>query len=178
LPLLRFAAFVAIVALACGSASLASARTVGSFRFTGQLAGAAHVPASGQGAYGNPIFGCQISAESGTTELLINLFRVKLRLTGHMTTLRWPEMTVQVVKKGTTQSLVPNALVRVGLSLDAGGWTYQWASVAGTVHTAANARSGSINVLLAPVGTAGSPERGKAASKVHISGSWTNCHRP
>jgi hypothetical protein len=171
------------VALVLATAVTATAGTIGSFTFTGQVAGKLTVPQVGDvKKYGVevPFKGCQVGQES--TSALINFFNVKLALNGKSTAETAVVANLQVSKTGVSESLVPNTADdnnSFSFSVTVGTKTYNWAAKSGTLTTKANDDGGSVNAELVPAGNNHGQddplESGAATKPVHVSGSWSSC---
>jgi hypothetical protein len=168
-------------ALALVTAATATAGTIGTFTFSGQVAGKLTVPQIGSiKKYGValPYKGCQVGQES--TSALINFFNVKLALNGSKTAETAVVANLSVTKTGTTESLVPNAADddnAFTFSVEVGSKTYNWSADSGTLTTKANNDGGSVNAELIPTGSNNNNplEAGAATKPVHVSGSWSSC---
>lgn len=138
----------------------------GSFTFGGEVSGTLKVP--GLQEPGN-LPGCSISPSQGGTDV-ITWDNVKLKQVGGTKTIPLVDLQLQVSTFGRAYSMVlksnGSALGAVFLSTNA---PYQWASVSGTIATAAGGKSGSVTGALS-AGTA-------HAGTVSIKGSWAGCRK-
>jgi hypothetical protein len=177
---LAFGAPIVATALTASAAS-AGPSTIGSLTLTGQIVGKAEVYSSAVSSLGIPLEGCQVGQQNNS--VLINLFTLDLRLNGKVVKESDAEVTIQVAKDGASSSLkfsneTPNG---VGLQLVAGGSTYLWSSLSGSVELKSKGDGGSVNATLVPAGStllhaSNSLESGKATSSITIAGSWSSCH--
>jgi hypothetical protein len=171
----------ATVALVLATAVTAAAGTIGTFSFSGQIAGTLKVPQVGNKKVDGVAVafkGCQVGQES--TAALINFFNVKLSLNGAKTAETAVVANIQVTKTGVAESLVPNTADDNNgftFSVVVGTKTYTWAADSGTLTTKPGDDGGSVNAELVPAGSnTGNPlEAGAATKPVHVSGSWSSC---
>jgi hypothetical protein len=160
------------VSLAGGGATPASASqpkgSSGSFTFSGPVSGKLKVPGA---VMPGGVTACSISPSQGGTDVIV-WNSAKLSVSGKPKKLNYAEIQIEVSQFGKTYSMVPHNGTSLGtVFLSVGKEPYQWTTDTGTVTTAKNGKSGSVN------GSMTVPAGGSQPGTVTIKGSWAGCSK-
>jgi hypothetical protein len=196
----RLAVLVVVLAVAVPAVATAAdtptGGTIGTFRFSGQLAGTLKVPKRWNLGYTLTQAGCEKTVDKTSFNLFF--FNVRLALNGRKTGLNGKgnnipvALNVQVNHYGGTESFAnqaapggaPEFVASINLNAYAGRKVYSWESNAGsstvvsggTITTNSSGTGGSLTATLVPTGTGLPTGAGShATGLLHVKGSWSHC---
>jgi hypothetical protein len=167
---------LAVAPLIIASPASASGKTIGSYHFTGEVAGTLKVPEQFSGIDGLPTYACQVQQEN--TQILLQLSKEKLVVNGHRASLSSLQIAASVSKDGATEQISSGSSASVNLIIAIGKKNSEWQSTSGTVTIKPKGNGGSFSADLVPAGTlsGNATQSGGATKAVHLSGSVSSCH--
>jgi len=177
----RLVALAALSSLAVASFIIAcpasaSGKTIGSYNFTGQVAGTVKTPEQFSGLEGLPTYACQVQQEN--TQILLQLSKEKLVVNGHKASLSSLQITAAVSKDGESEQISSGSSAEVTLIIAIGKKNSEWQSTSGTVTLKPKGNGATFSAGLVPAGTlsGNATQSGGATKAVHMSGSVSSCH--
>jgi hypothetical protein len=167
---------LAVAPLILASPASASGKTIGSYTFTGQVAGTLKAPEQFSGIEGLPTYACQVQQEN--TQILLQLSKEKLVVNGHKASLSNLQITASVPKDGVSEQISSGGSSEVTLVIAIGKKNSEWQSTSGTVTIKPKGNGATFSAGLVPAGTlsGNAIQSGGATKAVHLSGSVSSCH--
>jgi hypothetical protein len=176
-------ALIALAAIALAAPAAASNSTIGSLKFTGQVAGTVKLTRTETAKPYYVLTGCQLSGSEG--QFLFNVPNSKLPISGKKTSVTTFVINVWATKYGNTETVSNtagggNGSAEISFTFSAGKKMYSWTATSGTISTKSKGLSGTFKAVLAPTSSLpddnGDIEGGGPATKpVQLSATWTSC---
>jgi hypothetical protein len=167
---------LAVAPLIIASPASASGKTIGSYSFTGQVAGTVKAPEKFSGLEALPTYACQVQQEN--TQILLQLSKEKLVVNGRKASLSSLQITAAVSKDGESEQISSGSSAEVTFIIAIGKKNSEWQSTSGTVTLKPKGNGATFSAGLVPAGTlsGNATQSGGATEAVHLSGSVSSCH--